>query len=182
MPSWSCADDSSSLGDLNRLRIVVRISGARTKKWADLSRLKKEQPPKLIRNERKSRDELPTLDTYGLKRTSLQRLNLALHFPLDDLHRVKQCMQSKAAGRYSYVRSTALSTKLPVQPIGLLRDENFKRCAKGRWSWNRGCHLSRLNKNSFKLDVPHRYFRTTVFLFFLFCLFQCLFGCVRRLV
>ena len=62
---------------MNRLRIVVRISGARTKKWADLSRLKKEQPPKLIRNERKSRDELPTLDTYGLKRTSLQRLNLA---------------------------------------------------------------------------------------------------------
>ena len=66
MTSWSCADDSSSLGDLNRLRIVVRISGARTKKWADLSRLKKEQPPKLIRNERKSRDELPTLDTREL--------------------------------------------------------------------------------------------------------------------
>ena len=108
----------------------MRISGARTKKWADLSRLKKEQPPKLIRNERKSRDELPTLDTYGLKRTSLQRLNLALvgmplHFPLDDLHRVKQCMQSKAADRYSYVRSTALS-KLPVQPIGLLRDERME--------------------------------------------------------
>ena len=162
----------------------MRISGARTKKWADLSRLKKEQPPKLIRNERKSRDELPTLDTYGLKRTSLQRLNLALHFPLDDLHRVKQCMQSKAAGRYSYVRSTALSknSQFSQSVYCEMKGWNFKRCAKGRWSWNRGCHLSRLNKNSFKLDVPHRYFRTTVFLFFLFCLFQCLFGCVRRLV
>jgi len=115
------------------LRIVVRISGARTKKWADLSRLKKEQPPKLIRNERKSRDELPTLDTYGLKRTSLQRLNLALHFPLDDLHRVKQCMQSKAAGRYSYVRSTALSlnSQFSQSVYCEMKGWNFKGAPKG---------------------------------------------------
>lgn len=168
----------------------MRISGARTKKWADLSRLKKEQPPKLIRNERKSRDELPTLDTYGLKRTSLQRLLwsgcrcifLSTIFIVSS-NACIACNRRPPIGTRTYVALRCLNSQFSQSVYCEMKGWNFKRCAKGRWSWNRGCHLSRLNKNSFKLDVPHRYFRTTVFLFFLFCcLFQCLFGCVRRLV
>ena len=171
----------------------MRISGATLRcreKWADLSRLKKEQPPKLIRNERNIRDELPTLiNTYGLKRTSLQRLNFGRDAVAFSSRRClaarivsswssKQRNRNpirKAAGRHSYVRSTAMSKKTPVQDSRLTSTNQSVYLFQLR----AGCHLSRLilNKKSFKLDVPHRYFRTTVFLF---CLFRCLFGCVRR--